>query len=112
MDPKELVRSLGDLFSASATVKSVYGEPVTAAGRTVIPVARVRYGFGAGGGSKSGDSGGGGGGGLQADPAGVVEITAEGARFIPYREPRVFAAAIAAGFLAGFLVGRLTRRSD
>ena len=32
----------------SASVKTVYGDPITAEGKTIIPVAKVTYGFGAG----------------------------------------------------------------
>ena len=31
-----------------ATVKTVYGEPIEAQGKTIIPVARIVFGFGAG----------------------------------------------------------------
>jgi uncharacterized spore protein YtfJ len=116
MEAKDMLRSLGEIFSAGGSVKNVYGEPVTSGGRTVIPVARIRYGFGAGGGaSREGDQpkeGGGGGGGLQAHPAGVVEITPAGTRFIHYGQTRTITIAMAAGFLLGFAVAGFTRKSD
>ena len=62
-----------------------YGDPVTAGGRTVIPVARVSarggLGFGAGSGEGEGE-GGGGGGRLSATPVGFIEVTADGTRFV------------------------------
>ena len=59
-----------------------YGDAVTVDGRTVIPVARVtaRGGLGFGG---DGDDSGGGGGRLSAAPVGYIEVTADGARFMP-----------------------------
>ncbi len=105
MDIAELIRSVGESFGASASVKNVYGEPVTSGGRTVIPVAKIRYTFGAGGGRRrAGDpakTGAGGGGAMWARPAGIVEITPEGARFIRFHQPARLAIAAGAGFLLG-----------
>ena len=51
----------------TANVKAVYGEPIAAQGKTVIPVAKLIYGFGGGAGTggvgNSGTRGEGGGGG-------------------------------------------------
>jgi hypothetical protein len=54
----------------SRSVRAIYGEPISAQGKTVIPVARVMYAYGAGAGtggvgdtSARGEGGGGGGGG-------------------------------------------------
>jgi len=41
------LRSLGDHLQVGASVRNVYGDPVNIGGRTVIPIARVSYGFGA-----------------------------------------------------------------
>ena len=46
----EILRSLGERLQGGASVKNVFGDPITVDGKTVIPVARVRYGFGGGGG--------------------------------------------------------------
>ena len=59
----DTLSKITDRLQASATTKTVYGEPVSVEGRTLIPVARVRYGFGAGGGAKDSDNGGEGSGG-------------------------------------------------
>jgi uncharacterized spore protein YtfJ len=70
------LRSLGDRLKVGASVRNVYGDPVNVGGRTVIPIARVSYGFGAGGGldespEVGSDRGGSGGGaGLSARPVG------------------------------------------
>jgi uncharacterized spore protein YtfJ len=73
---------LAERLGGKASVTAVYGEPVERGGVTVIPVARVRWGFGGGsgsGGSQAGPgsgqgSGVGGGGGVSASPVGYIEI--------------------------------------
>jgi len=92
-----LLNGLADL-RAKANANAVFGNPVTAEGRTVIPVAKLAYGFGMGIGhemmaeeaeaekaeepqeEEAGDSAGGGGGGMMAQPIAVVEVTPEGTR--------------------------------
>lgn len=106
----EIMRTVGETVSASANVKSVYGEPVTFGQRMVIPVATIRCTFGGGGGAeRMGDKpvrgGDGGGGWATARPCGVVEVTAEGVRFIPFRDPGKIAAAVAIGFVLGVVLG-------
>jgi uncharacterized spore protein YtfJ len=98
---------MGEHLQSSAHVRNVYGEPVTAGNRTVIPVARLGYGLGAGSGGIDEKGGGGGGGGVGALPVGVVEITPEGTKFIRFGGAKRLAGAIAAGFLLGFVMGRL-----
>ena len=112
MNVPELLRSIGDRLATGATVKAVYGEPVSVGERTVIPVARVSYAFGGGGGGEPGEEaaggGGGGGGRVSAQPCGALEITPAGTRFVEF--PAVNAiAAVAVGFLVGVVVGRITR---
>ena len=96
----DVFRNITAKLESSASVNTVYGEPITSEGKTIIPVAKVRYGFGAGGGSGSsaveGDdptaavegSGGGGGGGVEVTPVGIIEITAGETRFIAFEERR------------------------
>jgi uncharacterized spore protein YtfJ len=95
-EPKEpgpatqLLRYLTERLSATATVSTVYGEPVRNGTVTIIPVARVRIGLGAGGGSAEGDTpgeGGGGGGAASVTPVGYLELTDSGARFHRIRSP-------------------------
>jgi uncharacterized spore protein YtfJ len=84
-------------------------------GKTVVPVAKVSYGFGGGFGlgpatqdpdnSQKGE-GGGGGGGMKAYPVGALEITANETRFVPIMDMRIFAAVFAAGVLVGGLLWR------
>ena len=94
---------IAERLGAKASVKAVFGEPIERDGITVIPVARIRYGFGGGAGSSplppgqgriagedpeaedatAGSSGLGGGGGATADPIGYIEIGPDGADFRP-----------------------------
>src|SRR5271157_113569 len=50
IDPKEMLATLVDRFAVTAKVQNVFGEPIEAHGKTIIPVARVSYRLGAGGG--------------------------------------------------------------
>jgi uncharacterized spore protein YtfJ len=114
MDASETLKKIGEIVHSAATVKSVFGEPIDAEGKTIVPVARVAYGFGAGGGAKhhssSGDpaegEGAGGGGGVRAFPAGALEITHNGTRFVRYTDFRWIGGAFAAGVVLGSVFGR------
>lgn len=116
MNATELLERIGESLGSTATVKSVFGDPIHVEGKTVVPVAKVAYGFGAGGGRKSADhngdsgqpEGGGGGGGVRAFPAGALEITSGSTRFISYSDFRWLIAA----FVAGAVLGRLLVRRD
>jgi hypothetical protein len=89
-----------------------FGRPVSANGRTVIPVAGVRTAGGGGFGRApgSGDSGGGGGGALEARPIGFIEISPEGTRFERIDDGRTALRAIAAGSFAVLVAGRVASR--
>ncbi len=137
MTASDLVERISDRLGSTATVKTVYGEPIHANGKTVVPIAKVAYGFGAGFGSGHGKhlgdheaasheagaqerhqdgvhdgnharhgEGGGGGGGVRAFPAGALEITDAGTRFVPFTDVRPLAFAFAAGALIGALILR------
>jgi len=109
MNIQELLQGIAERVSAGASVKNVYGDPVTEGDRTVIPVARVSYGFGGGGGNQSElQGGGGGGGGVSAQPAGALEVTASGTRFIAFDDRPKLAMALALGFVLGAAVVALT----
>jgi uncharacterized spore protein YtfJ len=106
----DLIQSLGEHVGAAANVRKVYGDPVTTGDRTVIPIARVRYGFGAGGGKGREEQGGsaGGGGGAVLRPYGFLEITPAGTRLVRLYELEKYLAVGAAAFVLGLIVG--TRR--
>ncbi len=82
-----IVAQLGGEASAAA----VYGDPIERGGVTVIPVARIGFGFGGGGGKEDGAGnrrdGSGGGGGASAVPVGYIEIRDGEAVFKPIRTP-------------------------
>ena len=88
---------LGERIGARATVRAVFGEPVVRGDVTVIPVARVRWGYGGGSGmgplrsdSTNGEtmgSGSGAGGGVMTDPMGYVEVQPDHAAYVPLSSP-------------------------
>ena len=99
------VQSMLEPLSKSASVKSIYGDPISANGKTIIPVARVAYGFGGGTGRKqdpeSPMEGEGGGGGVYAIPIGVVEVTDSETRFVALHQKRHIIVAAILGFGLG-----------
>lgn len=82
-------------------VTSVYGDPVTLDGVTMVPVAIAQFGFGGGG--DENDNGGGGGGGM-AVPVGAYVRDENGFRFQP--NP---VALLAVGIPFVFVAGRALR---
>lgn len=106
MAAQDLLQSLNDRIAASANVKAVYGEPIETRDRTIIPVAKVQYGFGGGVGNQQGKEGSGGGGGVRARPVGVVEVDDHGTRFLPIIDATSLLKALGAGLLLGFLLKR------
>jgi len=112
---QQYFQSILDRLQTSASVKTVYGDAITAEGKTVIPVARVAYGFRAGicplhkgdGGEQK--EAGRGGGGIHIRPVGVLEITKEETKFIPIGDERKLVGALLIGLLLGLWIG--VRRS-
>jgi len=116
---QELLDSLAGMRE-KANVNACFGEPVTAEGRTVIPVAQVCYGFGMGFGqgpvaeeeapeeeTPEEAGGGGGGGGVGAHPIAVIEVTSEGTCVKPVIDEQKVA--LAGVLLAGWSVFCLAR---
>jgi uncharacterized spore protein YtfJ len=116
MSTQALLQSLKESILSQASVKAIYGEPISAHGKTVLPVARIIYGYGAGAGTGGmGDTsargeGGGGGGGVRAMPVGVIEISDQQTRFIPITDRRKLAGAVLVGIGLGMLLGWRRRR--
>lgn len=106
----EGIWSVIDRLSESASVQAVYGEPIEAYDRTIVPVARVGYGFGGGFGvsneEQEGGEGGGGGGGVSATPLGVVEVTEEATRFVRFDDWKRLGLAACCGLIFGALLAR------
>jgi len=112
---------IAEVFERNLSVRHVYAEPVHHGDTTVIPVAKVAYGFGAGAGRRpaprSGEmasstveaagreaQGGGGGGGARLTPIGALEVGPHGTRFIRYNELPRLAGAFALGLGVGVLL--------
>jgi uncharacterized spore protein YtfJ len=97
-------------------VKAIYGEPISAHGKTVVPVAKIMYGHGAWAGTGGvGDTsargeGGGGGAGVRATPAGVIEISDQRTHFVPITDRKMLTGAVVAGIGLGILLGWRRRR--
>lgn len=115
MPVTEFIETISEKLHDSASVKKIFGDPITSEGKTIIPVARVRYGFGGGGGisgkklpeSGTAEEGGGGGGGIKVTPVGVVEISTQSTRFIPFRNYRSILGYMIGGAALGFLTVRI-----
>ena len=130
-----LLASLSERFREAATVKLVFGEPIAAEGKTIIPVARVAFGFGGGAapqsrrhargeraaagegeevaaGAEPEELAAGGGGGAATTPVGVVEIDQQKVRFVRFGQELHLGLAFGAGLLIGLALARRRRRRD
>ena len=116
MSTQAVLQSLKESILSQASVKAIYGESISAHGKTIIPVARIMYAYGAGAGTGGvGDTsarveGGGGGGGVRAMPVGVIEISDQQTRFVPITDHKKIAGAILAGIGLGMWLGWRRRR--
>ena len=116
MSTLTLLQSLKESILSQASVKAIYGEPISAHGKTVVPVAKIIYGYGAGAGTGGvGDSsargeGGGGGGLVRAIPVGVIEISEQQTRFVPITDRKKLTGAVLAGLGLGMWLGWRRRR--
>lgn len=104
------VERVAEKMGLHASAKAVYADPVQHDGVTVIPVAKLRWGFGGGSGRKQGKRGKGGGGGMQAAPLGYIEIKDGQTQFKPIRDPMALVPLVAAGGLAGWVLLRSLRK--
>ena len=101
-----LLQSLKESVLGQASVKAIYGEPISAHEKTIIPVAKIMYGYGAGAGTggvgeKNRGEGGGGGGGVRAVPIGVIEVSRQQTRFVPITDRKKLSAAVLTGMVIG-----------
>src|SRR5271166_5577445 len=110
-----LLQSLKDSIVGQVGVKTIFGEPISAQGKTIIPVAKLIYGYGGGAGtggvgnSSAQGEGGGGGAGVRAIPVGVIEISDQPTRFIPITSRKKLAGAVLGGIVLGMLLFRKRR---
>ena len=85
-----MLEGLAEKIGANAGAQAVFGDPVKEDGRKVIPVAQSIVGTGAGGGGNADDQAGSGlgaGAGALTRPLGYIEVTPDGAAFVPLRQP-------------------------
>jgi uncharacterized spore protein YtfJ len=107
-----MLQSLHDNLASRAQVKSVFGEPIIAGDKTIIPVARIAYGFGAGAGTGGvGDKsakgeGGGGGGGMRAKSVGIFVVDARESRFVAVHDKRRIVGTLLLGAALGIFLRR------
>ena len=118
MNIKEFFAPLVDKLHESANVKTVYGDPISVEGKTIIPVAKVAYGFGGGPRLQGSDNvpveaGIGAAGGTGVVPLGVLEVTADDTRYIsvPDSGPIKLFGALFVGFVIGVVLASRKRKS-
>ena len=110
-----LIDRIAQRLGADAGAQTIFGAPVERGGVTIVPVAKVRYGFGGGMGSASGGataeagSGSGGGGGVVASPLGYIELRDGQASFRRIKDPGALIGLapviLAAGIAIGMILG-------
>lgn len=79
----QLAIDLSEKVPGALGLSTVYGDPVTVDGTTLIPVAVTSYGFGAGEGAPGATEGSGGGGGGSSWPVGAYISRGGNMRFEP-----------------------------
>src|SRR5437870_13810053 len=106
---------LAETIGSKANASSVFGEPITNNGVTVVPVARARWGCGGGGGQDTNESAGqsrgfGGGGGMIVKPVGYLVVRGEDVEYREIDRTRDLLAALAAGIAIGAIWRRRRAR--
>ncbi|MHB1345547.1 MAG: spore germination protein GerW family protein [Thermoleophilia bacterium] len=115
---KNFLDRMAERVGSNARAEAVYGAPVERDGVTVIPVAKVRWGFGGGDGTSAGDGathgaggGSGGGGGVTVSPLGYIEIAEGESRFRRIADPAALAPVVLAGGFVAWLLLRGVRKA-
>lgn len=114
----DIAERLASKVGLHAGASAVFGDPIERDGVTVIPVAKVRWGFGGGSGrgieegSENGEvgEGSGGGGGVMASPLGFIEIREGRAEFRRAHDPTSAVPVIIASGIAAWLSLRGLRK--
>nr|QNO46755.1 hypothetical protein DEIDBPHB_00004 [Methanosarcinales archaeon ANME-2c ERB4] len=87
MGVEELMQEVVEQLEKLVTTKTIVGEPITVAGRTVIPISKVSFGFGSAGGEgkrgEEGGFGGGGGGGAKIEPVAFLVVSEDEVKLFP-----------------------------
>jgi uncharacterized spore protein YtfJ len=90
MGVEETIKQIASELEKIATTKTVVGDPITASGKTIIPVSKISMGFGAGGGEgkKEAESGfgGGGGAGAKIEPVAFIMLSEDDAKIFRISE--------------------------
>jgi len=90
MGVEETIKEIAGELERIATTKTVVGDPITAAGKTIIPVSKLTMGFGAGGGEGKKESesgyGGGGGAGAKIEPIAFIMLSEDEAKIFRISE--------------------------
>lgn len=121
LEPGSMLKDMVDRLKSSASVDVVFGQTREVQGKAIIPVASIRYAFGAGGGEGTGSaagegqplpagSGGGGGGMVRAKPVAVLEVTPEETRVLPVMDYSQLASMALGGFLLFWFLRTLRRK--
>ena len=105
----ELLQRVADRIGLHAGAQAVFGEAVQRDAVTVIPVAQMIIGTGAGQGTAGDDVGSGAGGGALTRPLGCIEIGDEGAIFRPIRQPWQNATLVVSLAFATLLLAKAVR---
>ena len=82
---ENLVKTVLEELRALVNTETVVGKPITAGNQTIIPVAKISVGFGAGGGKgdEKEPGGSGMGGGAQIDPVAFIVVSDDRTQILP-----------------------------
>jgi len=87
MGVEELMQEVVEQLEKLVTTRTIVGEPITVAGKTVIPISKVSFGFGSAGGECKHDEesgfGGGGGGGAKIEPVAFLVVSEDEVKLLP-----------------------------
>ncbi len=90
MGVEETIKEVAGELERIASTKTVVGDPIIAADKTIIPISKISMGFGAGGGEgkreKESGYGGGGGAGAKIDPVAFIVVSKEDTRIFRISE--------------------------
>lgn len=116
-DHKSFLDRMAERVGGNARAEAVYGAAVERDGVTVIPVAKVRWGFGGGDGTSAGGAGAaqaaggsGGGGGVTVSPLGYIELSGGESRFRRINDPTAWAPLLLVGGAVTWLLLRGLRK--
>lgn len=119
MGLREFLESMPERLQRGAQVSTVFGDPISVQGKTIVPVARVGYGFGGGvtrkdaqGSEPAGGDTGGLGGGVGVVPIGIVEVTGQTTRFIEFGKSRKLISSFVLGCCLGYMLRAFLLRPE